>query len=361
MQDPESGKLTFTADTGFHSEVKRRVSQYFEETGLSQRDSPRMYLKTAILLAWFGASYFLLIFVATAWWQGLLLCSSLAFAMAGIAFAIQHDANHGAQSRNGAVNRIFGMTLDMLGASSYIWQWKHNIAHHTYTGLANADSDIDVPFGRMVPAQPHRRHHRFQQFYIWGLYGIFVAYWHLFEDFKQVADARIAGHPFPRPRGWRLVEMIGGKLLFAGWAFVVPMFFHPWWVVLIAYAAVSVVLSFILIAVFQLAHSVEEAAHPALPPGANEVPSAWAVHQVETTVDFSRKNRLLSWYVGGLNFQIEHHLFPRISHVHYPRIADIVETTCAEYGVRYSVHQSVLSAIASHWRWLRRMGRGAPA
>jgi linoleoyl-CoA desaturase len=281
--------------------------------------------------------------------------------MAGIAFAIQHDANHGAHSRHHAVNRLFGMTLDLLGASSYIWQWKHNIAHHTYTGLANADNDIDVPFARMIPAQPHRRFHRFQQVYLWGLYGIYVAYWHVYEDFKQLIDARIAGRPFPRPRGSRLVEMIFGKVLFAGWAFVVPMLFHPWWLVLLCYGATSVVLSFILIAVFQLAHSVEEAAHPVPAPGTHAIANAWAVHQVETTVNFAPRNRVLSWFVGGLNFQIEHHLFPRISHVHYPRIAGIVEGTCAEYGVRYSVHESFFGAIASHWRWVRHMGRGAAA
>lgn len=350
-------KLRFVGDGGFYREVKRRVLEHFERTGRSTKGTLRMLVKTTVLLLWGGASYALLVFAATTWWHTALLCCSLVFAVAGVAFAIQHDGNHGAYSQRVIVNRLVGMTLDLLGASSYIWHWKHNIAHHTYTNLDGKDNDIDVPFGRLVPGQPHRRFHRYQQFYLWGVYSLFVVYWQLFEDFKQVAEARIAGTPFPRPRGWRLVQMIAGKALFFGWALVVPALFHPWWIVLLCYVAMSMVLSLILVLIFQLAHSVEETALPALPPDAREVPRAWAVHQVQATVDFARGNRLLSWYLGGLNFQIEHHLFPRICHVHYARIAGIVQTTCAEFGVRYTENESLLGAIASHFRWLRQMGR----
>ena len=182
--------------------------------------------------------------------------------------------------------------------------------------------------------------------------------WHFVDDFKNLARARIAGHAFPRPRGLALVELIAGKVVFFGWAFVVPLLFHPWWVVLLFYATTSLVLGVILAVVFQLAHCVEEADFPTLPPETERLPSAWAVHQVQTTVDFARGNRLLTWYVGGLNFQIEHHLFPQ----HLPRPlpahrADR-EATCAEFGVRYTAHASFVGALASHWRWLRRMGRG---
>lgn len=355
---PDRDKPKFAGDPGFHGELKRRVDEYFQRTGLSPRDSLRMYFKTATILLWFGASYALLVFAATTWWQGMLLAFSLALAMAGIGFSIQHDANHGAYSKHGAINRLMGMTLDMLGASSYVWHWKHNISHHTYPNLSGADDDINLgPLGRLSPAQPRYRIHRLQQFYLWALYGFLVPKWHFVYDFKNVTRARIARTRFPRPRSWSLVEMIGGKALFFGWAFVVPALFHPWWVVLLFYAATSFALGLILSVVFQLAHCVEEASFPQLPPGTSEVPRAWAVHQVQTTVDFARRNRLLTWYLGGLNFQIEHHLFPKICHVHYPRISGIVQTVCAEFGVRYAVHDGLLGAVSSHWRWLRRMGR----
>jgi len=354
------GKLTFAGDAGFHAEIKRRVLEYFQRTGLSERDSPRMYVKTAALLLWCGASYALLVFAATTWWQGALLSFSLALAMAGIGFGIQHDANHGAYSSHRAVNRLMGLTLDLLGGSSYLWRFKHNVLHHTYTNVVSADDDINLsPLGRLSPAQPRYRLHRLQQFYLWALYGFLVLKWHWVYDFKNVARGRIARNRFPRPRGWSLVELIGGKVLFAGWVFVIPALFHPWWIVLLYYAATAFVLGLVLTVVFQLAHCVEEAEFPEPLPGTDRLPAAWAVHEVQTTVDFARASQWLTWYVGGLNFQIEHHLFPRISHVHYPRIAVIVQAVCAQFGVRYAAHESVVGALSSHWRWLRRMGRPA--
>jgi linoleoyl-CoA desaturase len=350
-------KLKFPGDSGFHVELKRRVSEYFQTTGRSPRDSVRMYLKSAAIFLWFGLSYALLVFAATTWWEGLILSCSLALAMAGIGFSIQHDANHGAYSKYSAVNRIMGLALDMMGASSYIWHWKHNILHHTYTNLNGADDDINlVPFARFSPAQPRYRVHRFQQFYIWALYGFLYPKWHLVDDFSNLTSARIAQNRIPRPRGWSLVEMLGGKLVFGAWAFLIPMLFHRWWVVLIFYAATSFLLGMILAIVFQLAHCVQEADFPHVPEGTRDVPSAWAVHQVQSTVNFARRNRILTWYLGGLNFQIEHHLFPKICHVHYPRISAIVQAACDEFGVRYVSHDRLFSAVSSHWRWLRRMG-----
>ncbi len=315
-----------------------------------------MYLKTAVLLTWLAASYASLVFADVPLGYRLVLSVSLALAMAGVAFCVQHDGNHGAYSKHEFVNHLSGLALDMLGGSSYIWHWKHNVAHHTYTHLPGRDGDIDVPLGRLARAQPHCEVHRFQQFYLWAIYAFFVAYWHLYEDFKQLVAGRIGDHRFPRPRGWRLLELLSGKLLFFGWAVLVPSLFHPWWAVLFFYAFTSAVLSFILILVFQLAHSVEEAELPPMASGVKKVPRAWAVHQVEATVDFEQHNPILTWYLGGLNFQIEHHLFPGVCHIHYARIARIVEQTCSEFGVRYAVHNTIFAAIRSHWRWLRRMG-----
>jgi linoleoyl-CoA desaturase len=127
--------------------------------------------------------------------------------------------------------------------------------------------------------------------------------------------------------------------------------------VLVFYAGTAFALGLVLSVVFQLAHCVEDAEFPSLPSGSERLPDEWAVHQVKSTVDFGRRSRLLTWYVGGLNFQIEHHLFPKICHVHYPRIAGVVEEVCAEYGVRYAAHDRLRDALSSHWRWLRRMGR----
>jgi linoleoyl-CoA desaturase len=351
-------KITYAGDDGFHAEIKRRVNEYFSRTGLSPHGGWRMILKTATILLWFAASYILLIFGATTWYQGALAALSLVLAVAGTGFAIQHDANHGAYSSKDVVNRIMGMTLDMLGASSYVWHWKHNILHHTYPNMTGADPDLNAePFARLAPGQPRRRLHRAQQFYMWGLYGFLYLKWHLVDDFQNVVQGRIASNRFPRPRGLRLLELVVGKAVFFGWALVVPLLFHRWWVVLLFYGVMSSVLGMILAVVFQLAHCTEAATFPRVSPGTMRVSEGWAAHQVHTTVDFARRNPVLTWYLGGLNFQVEHHLFPRVCHIHYPRISRIVEAGCLEFGVRYAAYDGMLSAVTSHWRWLERMGR----
>src|SRR5262245_17931065 len=151
-----------------------------------------MLAKSALLLGWFAASWALLVLVAEHWWQAVPLAGSLALAIAGIGFCIQHDANHGAYSRHRLVNRMMERSLDFLGASSYLWRLKHNVFHHTYTNLHGADHDIDLgPFARLAPAQPRRPMHRFQHLYMWAFYGFTAFNMHFVEDFKQLWLGRI--------------------------------------------------------------------------------------------------------------------------------------------------------------------------
>ena len=166
----------------------------------------------------------------------------------------------------------------------------------------------------------------------------------------------MGGHRVPRPKGWDLVTFVGGKLAFFTLAFGLPLLLHPVWVVLLMYGVAALVLGAVLAVVFQLAHCVEQAAFPLPAADTGQMASAWAAHQAETTVDFARNCPLVSWFLGGLNFQIEHHLFPRICHVNYPALAELVEGTCQEFGVPYREHASLGAGVASHFRWLRRLG-----
>jgi hypothetical protein len=153
----------FDHDQGFRKQLDQRVKGYFERTGRSVRGDWRMHLKTAALFGWFLASYAFLLLVATTWWHGVLGATSLAFAVAGLGFSVQHDANHGAYSHSGAVNGLLERTLDLLGASSYLWRWKHNVFHHTYTNISGADNDIALlPFARLSSSEPRHGMHRFQ-------------------------------------------------------------------------------------------------------------------------------------------------------------------------------------------------------
>jgi linoleoyl-CoA desaturase len=352
-----TGRVTFGADDGFHAELKRRVRVELAASGRPVLGSFRMYLKTVTILMWLAASYALLVFAHVNWWQASLLAVSLALAVGATGFAVQHDANHGAYSGNAIVNRLMGATLDLLGASSYLWHWKHNIFHHTYTNIEGADHDLNAkPFGRLAPDQAHYPAHRFQHVYMWALYGFMLPKWHLVDDFQNALEAHIDDNPIPRPHGWTLVQLLVGKAVFFAWALVIPMFFHRWWVVLGFYGITAFLVGLLLAVVFQLAHCLQEADFPHVPAGSSRVAEGWARQQVQTTVDFARGNRLLTWYLGGLNYQIEHHLFPKVCHLNYPRISRVVEEVCAQFGVRYVAHDSMRGAVASHWRWLRHMG-----
>jgi linoleoyl-CoA desaturase len=352
-------RVRFSGSNEFQVALRRRVDEFFRETGGRAQDSPQMYVKTGVILLSFAVLYALLVFVASAWYTALPLAVLLGLATAGIGFNIMHDGGHGAYSARPRINRLMAMSLDLIGGSSYLWHWKHGVFHHTYPNVTGQDVDIELGMlARLTPHQPHRMHHRLQQWYIWPLYGALGLKWHFYDDFRDVLTGHIAGQRFPRPKGRDLAVFVGGKALFFGLAFGVPLLVHPLWVVAVYYGVTVFVLGMVLSVVFQLAHCVEEAAFPLPNAETLRLERPWAVHQVETTVDFLRKSRVASCLLGGLNFQIEHHLFPRISHVHYPALAKLVEDTSREFGVRYHVHRSLWAGVASHFRWLR--GMGAP-
>ena len=197
-------------------------------------------------------------FFAASWWQAIPLAVCVALAMCFIGFAIQHDGNHEGYSRRNWVNKLAGGTLDMIGASSYVWHWKHGILHHTYSNIDGHDSDIDAgPVARLSPHQPRYWFHRWQHIYLWPLYAFTSPRWHLWGDFKDVILGRIGQHPIPRPKGWDLVQFLGGKAFSIAFLLVIPMFFHEWWVVVLFYLFVTGVIGLVLTVVFQLAHCVE--------------------------------------------------------------------------------------------------------
>jgi linoleoyl-CoA desaturase len=352
--------VKFNSADAFIRELRRRVDDYFKQTGQNPRDCPRMYFKTATILAGFVATYILLVFVVSSWWLVIPLAILLGLGMAAIGFNIQHDAGHRAYSDKQWVNKLMAMSLDLIGGSSYLWDWKHNSIHHTYPNITGHDDDIDVGIlGRLSPHQKWYWFHRLQGIYLWPLYGFLAIKWHFFDDYYTVARGKIGQHRVKRPRGWDLVVFVGGKLTFISWAFIIPMLFHPFWSVVATYMLAAFTSGVVLSVVFQLAHCVEEASFP-MPDENGRMSSDWAIHQVQTTVDFSRRNRFLSWYMGGLNFQVEHHLFHRICHIHYPALSEVVENTCKEFGIKYLNNTTFAEAVASHFRWLQQMSRPTP-
>ncbi len=349
--------LKFGNDQAFQLELRRRIEEYFRTTGRRQRDCWQMYLKTAILVAGFAVLYVLLVFVADTWWQGLLLAIVLGLSAAGIGFNIQHDGGHQAYSNSPWVNKLMAMTLELMGGSCYLWRWKHAVFHHTYVNITGHDTDIDLGIlGRLTPHQKRLAYHRWQHFYLWPLYGLLAIKWQLVDDFRKLITGRISNQQFPRPKGWDLAIFVAGKAMFFTLAFGIPLLFHPVRSVLVYYGVAALVAGIVLSVVFQAAHCVEEAEFPLVQENSGRIAQPWAVHQAETTVNFARRSRLAAWLLGGLNFQIEHHLFPRICHANYPALSRLVEEACRDFGIKYAEHTSFRAAMASHFRWLRRMG-----
>jgi linoleoyl-CoA desaturase len=355
---PTGPRVHFPRDDGFHADLKARAAAYLATTRRPEWGGHAMHAKTATILAWHVASYALLLGLgATSLPLAVVLTVSLALSTVGIGFAVMHDANHGAWSGSPTTNRAVGLTLDLVGGSSYVWRFKHNVRHHTYSNIDGLDADVDAgPFLRLAPTQRHRFFHRWQHAYAWPLYGALALKWWLVDDVVDLARGRIGGLPFPRPPARELAFAVLGKLAFLSWSLVVPLlvFRTPW--VLAFVVGGSFVVGFVLAVVFQLAHIVPAAEFHASGPGSRQMDTGWAEHQVRTTVDFAPGNPLLAWYLGGLNYQVEHHLFPTFCHMHYPALAAIVEATCRDHGMPYRSERTLAGALAAHARLLRALG-----
>jgi linoleoyl-CoA desaturase len=342
----------FLPQGAFFTELKQRVDAH-----LAAAPDRRWVVvaKSALIASWWAGSWVALVFFAQTWWQAGLAAVSLGLAMAGIGFNTQHDGGHHAVSTGRAGNRAMAFALDLLGGSSWVWHWKHNVQHHTTPNLVGLDADIDIqPFVRLSPSQAWRPWHRFQHLYVWFLYALLAIKWHFIDDFKDVITGRIGEQSFPRPRGLELVGFIAGKALFLTWALVIPSLFHPLHHVLLGYLLVSVVVSLCLAITFQAAHCVELAEFP----DASSAKTDWAEHQVRTSVDFGSGTSWWSQLIGGLDLQTVHHLFPRVAHVQLAELAPIVAEVSEKHGLRYHVLPGMGAAVASHARWLRKLGAG---
>jgi linoleoyl-CoA desaturase len=351
-------KLSFEKGGEFIRETGNEVEQYLSSRRVRLRGRLQLYAKSAVAFGLTLVSWLLLVLVVPSAPGALLCLVGLAAGTVLTALCVQHDANHGAYFRTRRANHLLGWTTDsLLGFSSYAWRVKHNVAHHTYTNVAGFDDDINqAPFARLTPEQQPRRWYRLQHYYLWPLYSLMVLRWQTGGDIAPLVRGRIGNSALRLPKRWDLVGLVAGKLIFLGWAVVVPLLVYPWWAVAAGYAAVTMVASLITATTFQLAHCVEEADF-ATADELRDDRRPWAVHEVETTVDFCPRNPFLTWVLGGLNYQIEHHLFPRVPHTHYREIAAIVRRNCAKHGIRYTAQPSLHVALRSHFRHLRRMGR----
>lgn len=346
--------------TAFFPTLQKRVNDYFKENGISRYANRKMIVKTLVLLLAFCVPVVLVDVLLFKPWAVLLLYTLMGFAFAGIGMSVMHDANHGAYSKNVAVNKWLGYSLNLIGGMVFNWKIQHNMLHHTYTNVHGHDNDIDDKLIlRLSPHTEVKKVHRFQLLYVFFFYAIITIYWATAKDFLQFFRYRKEGaNRFSKAENARyFASMVALKLVFFTYMVFLPILLRGYSAGLIigAFLWMQAIGGLVLGIVFQLAHSVEEAEYP-LPNAANIIENEWAMHQMNTTVNFAPDNKLVSWYVGGLNYQVEHHLFPNICHVHYPEISRIVEETAREFDVPYLSTPSLMQAFASHLETLKKFG-----
>jgi linoleoyl-CoA desaturase len=345
----------------FFATLRKRVDAYFKEQGISKHYNAQMVIKTIVLLSSYIVPFILLLTLKPSFGISMLLWSIMGFGLAGIGMSIMHDANHGAYTSSHTANFWLGSTLNMLGGSIFNWKLQHNLLHHTYTNIIHLDDDIDDKLVlRFSPHTEVKWYHRLQIVYAFLFYGILTLYWTLLKDFIQFNRYTKDGVNKSTPAQNRIIflKIVLSKIFYFLAIIFVPVYFFalPLWQVVTGFLLMHFIGGQVLTLIFQLAHTVEGTTHP-VPNQDLTIENNWAVHQMNTTVNFSRKSKFISWYVGGLNFQVEHHLFPTICHVHYPAVSEIVKATAEEFGVPYLENETFMQAVTSHVRTLHRFGK----
>jgi len=354
--------LTFSRkDTAkFFKTLNSRVNNYFKENNIKRTGDWRIWLKTVVMFSAFVTPYILILTLNLPMWAHILLTVLMGIAMAGIGMNVMHDGNHGSFSNKPWINRLMGSSIYILAGNVYNWQVQHNVLHHTYTNIHGHDEDLEA--GRILRFTKHtkwRKHHKFQHYYSILLYGLLTINWAITTDFLQMhryMKRKLSYGKFPNPLvNWS--KLVISKLLYIAIWIVIPIALTDlsWWKVLLGFFVMHYTAGLILSVVFQLAHVMDEAEMP-LPEKDGKMKNTWAIHQLLTTVNFGAKSKIVNWYTGGLNHQVEHHIFPNISHVHYNKIGEIVKRTAKEFNLPYNEYKTTRKAILAHFRHLKQMG-----
>lgn len=350
-------KVKFVGKTqnDFISTVKQRVEKYFIEKKISRYSNMTMYLKSCLLIAVMALLYTVIIFEAASL-PILLICSMFLGIISGmIGINISHDALHGSYSSNLLLNRLLGYTYDFVGLSSCVWKITHNYNHHIYTNIAGMDHDIDKAILlRLSSKDMLYRFHYYQNWYIVFLYSLTGINWIYLSDYlylyREFDKQKI---PYSELYIFFFFKILN-FIVFLGIPLMVMTI--PWWQILIGYLALQMVGGITVALIFQLAHLVENVHFPE-PDHQGVIHQQWGIHEMMTTSNFATANPFINYICGGLNFQVEHHLFPYICHVHYKSIAPIVKETAKEFNLPYNENTTVRKALKSHFRLIKRLGR----
>jgi len=343
----------------FYDSVKQKVEAYFLNNNIAETGNFTLYLKSIILLPIALFCYIMLVFfLPSSVLVSILLCLLLGVTIACIGFNIMHDGAHGSYSKHKWLNNFSAHTLSVIGGSAFMWRIKHNVIHHSYTNIHDMDDDLNNrPFFRITSGDPKYKMHRFQHYYWIVLYMLSYTSWVFAQDFVKYFTGKIGTIKIRKMNTLDKFKFWITKFIYLITFIGISIYTNGILNTVVGYLITALTCGFVISLVFQLAHVVGVADFPQTTSETNKIEQEWAIHQVNTTVNFATKNKFVSWFIGGLNFQVEHHLFPKVSHVHYPQISKIVKETCEQFHVPYLEHPTVFSAIQAHVLYLKDMGK----
>lgn len=358
MGNPKFSRIT---DKDFSKTLRSRVNLYFKTNNISRNANGTMVVKTIVMLSLFFVPLIILSTgLVTSIWMLFALYIICGFGMSGIGMGVMHDAIHGSYSKNKRTNKLLSYSFNLIGASSTVWRIQHNLLHHTYTNIDQADDDINAPF--FLRFSPHAKHywsHQFQHIYIWFFYAISTISWITAKDFVRLKRYKDMGFLSGKNEYKKeLLTLIAWKLFYYSYALVLPLIMVPfaWWIILLAFLCMHIVTGTLVSIVFQIAHIMPTSEFP-LPNEEGLMENEWYRHQFATTSNFAPKSNLLFWLIGGLNYQVEHHVLPDVCHVHYKNLTKIVSETAQEFGMPYHVKKSIFHAIIDHTKMLKWLGQ----
>jgi linoleoyl-CoA desaturase len=344
----------------FFKTLNSRVNHYFKENNIEKTGNWKLHVKTIIMFSLLFVPFFVNIFVSVPFWIYFINSIIIGIGTAGVGMNVMHDGNHDSYSSKPWLNKIMGGSIYILAGNVYNWQVQHNVLHHSFTNIHGHDEDLDA--GRIIRFTKNAKwysFHKFQHYYSGFLYGLLTFNWCLTTDFKQMSGylKRNLSYGSTPNRTNLWTGLVISKIVYFSFWIVMPLVFGiTWWKVLLGFFAMHYTAGIILSMVFQLAHVIGDTSNP-IPNEDGEIENTWAIHQLFTTVNFAPKNRIINWYTGGLNHQIEHHLYPHISHIHYGKISEIVKQTTAELNLPYYEYKTMRSAIVAHFRHLKELGQ----
>ncbi|MFT3936887.1 MAG: acyl-CoA desaturase [Chitinophagaceae bacterium] len=353
-------KVTFNnKNKVFFNALKLNVDQYFTANNIKQTGNWHLYSKTLLLIPAAVGLYVALLTVHMSAIWGIFLSALLGFVLASIGFNIMHDACHGSYSSKKWLNDLMGLSLNALGGNAFIWKFKHNIIHHTYTNVDGVDDDIaKSPLMRQCASQKWVPAHRYQHIYVVLVYAISSFAWVTMMDFNKYFKQKVFTTTLQKMSVKEHLIFWLSKVLYGVFYVAIPVYFVGWGPWALGFTFLHLALGLTLALIFQLAHVVEHVEFEAAAGMDHKlIENEWAIHQIKTTANFAPKNKFINWYVGGLNYQVEHHLFPRISHVHYPAISNIVKQTCQDFDLPYHSISTFSGSLASHFRMMYQLGR----